>query len=347
MSTEKPRWNSGASWLRILGSIAIVILHTMSSAGILYRDQISVREGRISLMIVYGLMWAVPVFVMVSGALLLDPAREMDLKRIFRSYVLRIFLALAIFVLIFRLFDMIMDGEKFGLSVFIDALKRLVTGSSWSHMWYLYMLLGLYLLLPAYRLVAAGCDGRMLRYLTLVCFLFLSVMPMLELAGLHVEFHIQLSVVYTLYFFAGYGIASGKLKVSRMLASVLFLAGTVVIFLFLLAWWRTGNTAFKEMLSSYASPGVVLQSVGIFSILWQPESARDDGEHRMLRFADSTTFGIYLIHMIPLRLVLRYMKLNPYERGWYSFVLLIFAVTVLSGLLTALLRRIPAVRKVL
>ena len=85
----------------------------------------------------------------------------------------------------------------------------------------------------------------------------------------------------------------------------------------------------------------------IFAFLWKTEGERDEGEHRMLRFADSTTFGIYLIHMIPLRLVLRYMKLNPYARGWYSFVLLIFAVTVLSGLLTALLRRIPAVRKVL
>ncbi len=347
MSGEKLRWNSGASWLRILGSIAIVVLHTMSSAEIIYRDQISTREGRLSLMIVYGLMWAVPVFVMVSGALLLDPGREMSLGRIFRSYVLRIFLALTIFVFIFRIFDMIMDGEQFKLSVFADALKRLVTGSSWSHMWYLYMLLGLYLLLPAYRLVAAGCDGRMLRYLTLVCFIFLSVMPMFELAGFHVEFHIQLSIVYTLYFFTGYGIASGKLPVSRMLASVLFLAGTVIIFLFLLAWWRTGNTAYKEMLSSYASPGVVLQSVGIFALLWRRDGAKEEGEHKMLRFADSTTFGIYLIHMIPLRLVLRYMKLNPYARGWYSFVLLIFAVTVLSGLLTALLRRIPAVRKVL
>ena len=142
MSGEKLRWNSGASWLRILGSIAIVVLHTMSSAEIIYRDQISPREGRLSLMIVYGLMWAVPVFVMVSGALLLDPAREMSLGRIFRSYVLRIFLALTIFVFIFRIFDMIMDGESFKLSVFADALKRLVTGTSWSHMWYLYCLIG-------------------------------------------------------------------------------------------------------------------------------------------------------------------------------------------------------------
>ena len=346
LSGEKLRWNSGASRLRILGSIAIVVLHTMSSAEIIFRDSISLQEGRVSLMIVYGLMWAVPVFVMVSGALLLDPAREMSLGRIFRSYVLRIFLALTIFVFIFRIFDMIMDGEQFGLSVFADALKRLVTGSSWSHMWYLYMLLGLYLLLPAYRMVAAGCDGRMFRYLTLVCFLFLSLMPMLELAGIHVGFHIQLSIVYTLYFFMGYGIASGKLPVSRMLASILFMAGTVIIFLFLLAWWRTGNTAFKDMLSSYASPGVVLQSVGIYAF-WGTDREKDEGEHRMLRFADSTTFGVYLIHMIPLRLVLRYMKFDPYEKGAYSFVLLIFAVTVVSGLLTALLRRIPAVRKVL
>ena len=57
------------------------------------------------------LMWAVPCFLMVSGALLLNPAKEIPLKKLFGKYIKRMFLALLIFTFIFQLFDILMTGQ--------------------------------------------------------------------------------------------------------------------------------------------------------------------------------------------------------------------------------------------
>jgi len=77
------------SWIRVLGCLAIVILHTANVAEILYRDQISYANRTITMGVVYCMMWAVPSFLMVTGALLLDPEREISLKKIYTRYLPR------------------------------------------------------------------------------------------------------------------------------------------------------------------------------------------------------------------------------------------------------------------
>ena len=55
------------------------------------------------------MMWAVPCFVMVTGALLLDENREVSFDKLFNKYILRVLGALVVFSMVFRIFDIIMD----------------------------------------------------------------------------------------------------------------------------------------------------------------------------------------------------------------------------------------------
>ena len=48
------------SYLRAFACIAIVLLHTVDGAVILYQDQITSGERIASLSVVYCMMWAVP-----------------------------------------------------------------------------------------------------------------------------------------------------------------------------------------------------------------------------------------------------------------------------------------------
>ena len=64
---------------------------------------------------------------------------------------------------------------------------------------------------------------------------------------------------------------------------------------------------------------------------------------------DGCSFGIYLIHMIFVRLVLRYLRINPFRS---SVAFLVFSGLVIANLLlswgiTWLLKKIPGVRKIL
>ena len=61
----------GFSYIRSLACIAIIILHTVYSAVLLFGSNIDAEKNIISMAVVDSMMWAVPCFIMVTGALLL------------------------------------------------------------------------------------------------------------------------------------------------------------------------------------------------------------------------------------------------------------------------------------
>lgn len=64
-----------------------------------------------SRIMVNNLMWAVPCFFMVSGALLLDRRREMPYKKLFTKYIGKMLLVILIFTLIYSISDMLLNGQ--------------------------------------------------------------------------------------------------------------------------------------------------------------------------------------------------------------------------------------------
>ena len=89
------------SYIRVIACMAIVLLHTMNGARIYHMDTVSQGESLAAFTVCSVLMWAVPCFLMVSGALLLDPAREITWGKIFGKYIRRMLIALILFTAIF------------------------------------------------------------------------------------------------------------------------------------------------------------------------------------------------------------------------------------------------------
>ena len=350
LSTDTRKRIAAFSYLRVTACLAVVTLHTINAAEILYREEISLGQRTASLGSVYCLMWAVPCFVMVTGALLLDPRRSVTLKKIFTVYIPRILGALFLFGIVFRVFDIVMNGEPFGLLPVLEGVYRVFTGTSWAHLWYLYMLIGLYLLLPFYRMVARESSPALLRYLLGVYGVFLSLLPLTKIAGVTSAFSIPVSSIYPFYFFAGYAILSGALPIRRgVAAGMVLLVTAATAMLTVLRFYLPAETL-DVLLTSYASPCVILQSMGIFALFLSGEPQENRAPKKAGRFflwVDENSFGIYLIHMIFVRLVLRYMALDPYRLGWWFFPVFILGNMAVSCGITWLLRRIPVMRKVL
>ena len=323
--------------------MAIVLMHTLNISEILYRSEISELKQRTALTGVYCLMWAVPVFIMVTGALLLDPERDITLRKIFSKYILRMLIALAAAVLLFQLFDDLMNESGMGAESFATAFVKFIEGKSWSHLWYLYLLIGLYLLLPAYRAVAAHVSDKEYKYLLAVLFVFLLVLPQTETGGFKAGFSIQISAVYTFYFFAGYALASGKIKIPVWAGWILFAAGLILTVMssFLGAEFFRDYT--DAHLGSYSFPTVAMMATGIFAVIYPAK----EKHVKLWQFLDANSFGIYLIHLIFLRLILRYMKFDPFGYGIPAFIAVAAVAYVLSLLIVWMLRLIKPVRKVL
>jgi len=82
--------------LRLLATLSVIWLH--ASAGLLDVREIACGNAKFWLSChKYCMQFGVPVFVMISGALFLNPAKEIGFPLLLRKYVKRIALALLIF----------------------------------------------------------------------------------------------------------------------------------------------------------------------------------------------------------------------------------------------------------
>lgn len=327
------------SLLRAIACFGVVLLHCA------YACAAPFAESSKEYIAVMGLrncvMCSVPVFVMVSGALLLQPEREISLSKIFKKYVLRMVLTLLVFSLLFYLVDMYLGVAKKPL----DALLAVYTGEGWSHIWYLYLMIGIYLLLPFYRMIAKNSGSKELLYLISVYFVFLCLIPLINgVTATKAGFYICTYTVYPLYLFLGYALREKVLKIKPWLSVLLIALGSALIVLGCRYAYGCNVPALKSLLSSYAFLPVVMQAVGVFALA---DSLRMK-EGKLLRFMDGNSFGVYLIHMVFLKYLFVALGFNPMAKGGMAEVLLLsVAVYLLSAVCTWILRKLPIFRKVL
>ena len=338
-------WNYSYTYARSLACIAIVVLHTVYSAVVLNRPSLTPAQQTGSMMIVQNMMWAVPCFVMITGALLLDPNKTVTFKKLYSVYILRVFGALVLFGVFFRVFDVFMDHEPKTPVSFLKGFAEIFTGTSWSHLWYLYLLIGLYLLLPFYKKIASNSDPKEIRYLLLIYGIFLSVLPVLHVFGIETAFYIHVSSIYPFYLFFGYALRSGIIKINRVLSWCLTVVSTVAILV--LTYFRvTGGINEIDSVLGYSSIPVAVQSIGVFSLFNHFRADGIKGLNKFVMSFDQCSFGIYLLHMVFVRLVLRYWEVNPYNHYWL-FPALIAAFTLVSYLCVLVLRKIPYLNKII
>lgn len=140
---------------------------------------------------------------MISGALLLNPQKQIGWPKV-AQYVKRMVIALAIFGTGYALMELLFTERTFNVAMLPLALLKVLQGESWSHLWYLYDLLGLYLLLPVFRSYVATADKKSYGILLAILAVFTSLVPMLNKAfALNIETLIWLTTS-AFYFLLGY-----------------------------------------------------------------------------------------------------------------------------------------------
>lgn len=335
------------SELRAVSCIAIVLLHTFYAASAYAAPGSTAHLAAISVRNL--MMWAVPCFVMVSGALLLDQARVITYRKIFQKYILRILLALVLFSVGFQVFDDITGNSGLHLTTLLHGLQNAVTGQSWKHMWYLYLIIALYLLLPFYRKIAAGLTKKDSYYLLGVYFVFLSLIPMLQtLTQKSTAFYLCVYSIYPFYFFLGDAFFQKRIFQKRWILALLAVGGTAAMLLLTMLCEKKQTASLSELLTSYAFPPIALQSAGIFGLMAVKADRTPKWLSWILRQIDQCSFGVYLLHMLFLKLVLVVWKWNPYSHGGFLVILaLAIAVFLCSFGCIWLLKRIPGLKKIL
>ena len=138
--------------------------------------------------------WSVPIFVMISGALFLG--RDVSISSILKKNVARIATVFLFWSACYALVDLVFRHAP--LSV---VLSQLITGHY--HLWFLYMIVGLYLLIPLLRPIAQ--NETLMRYFLMLALIFTFLLPQLALFSSFVSHEastvIRTVIMYSYCFF--------------------------------------------------------------------------------------------------------------------------------------------------
>lgn len=117
-----------------------------------------------------ALFWAsishvsVSLFLMASGTLLLDPGREMTLRKLYTKNFPRLLIALLFWAACYKVFGLQLGGAV-TVPGLIRAGKELILFRHEEHLYYLHIMLLVYAFLPVTKLVARYAPRRLMAYL--------------------------------------------------------------------------------------------------------------------------------------------------------------------------------------
>ena len=337
-----------ADLLRAMSAIAVIILHLAGSQ----LAAVPVDSRSFTVLNLYDALvrWCVPIFLMLSGAFLLDPKKSERLSRLFFR-MLRIFVALVFWAAVYALANHVATGGSLSLAGFRQALWNAVLGSTHYHLWFLYTILGLYLVTPILRAFVRGASRSDFHYFFLLTFLLVSLLPLLlrlrpsQTISLYLNrLDIHLVLGYVGYYVAGYYLKTYTL--SRLAEAIIYVLGVFggVATVCGTRALSLAQDSFNDLLYGYTTPNVVFMAVAVF-VLFRYVLGISEERNRKQRMAGVAriSFGIYLVHDLFIML-LRALDITVLSFSPALAVPLLAAVVFLLSFAVAwLLSKIPFV----
>ena len=202
--------------LRVLATCAVVLMHILTGATDV-TDASIVPEYRSLLLSVMDLVtWCVPIFLLISGYLFLNPERTLTYPVMIKKYCRRIALAILLFGVPYAASELVVAEKSFRVMMIPEALKMTLTGHTWSHMWYLYLILFLYLITPLLKKVLRVLPVWGVAAVMAVIFLGSSVAPFLnKVLDVNSIPVLPDGGVYFLYYLCGYLFAVREVCVDK------------------------------------------------------------------------------------------------------------------------------------
>jgi surface polysaccharide O-acyltransferase-like enzyme len=131
---------------RILAIFAVIFLHV--AAGVVSTEPIGSHNWWIANFFDSLSRWCVPVFVMISGALLLNPKKQENLSEFYAKRISRILIPLISWTIIYCIWVYLGGVVKNDPVSMTFLLQSVLQGNPYYHMWFLYMIIFMYLFTP-------------------------------------------------------------------------------------------------------------------------------------------------------------------------------------------------------
>lgn len=327
----------------------VVVIHSVRPLGITR----SVPGWQVASVLDLAFIWAVPVFVMISGALVLDPAaHSRGPGAFYRRRFARILPALVAWHVIYLLFvRQTIEAKPVSL---VELRTMAVDGDFYGALWFLWVIAGLYLVAPI--LVAFVAKDRRRTLITgwAVTGYTAAVFVLIGLGQFWGQAMLPSPTILTLWWpFVGLFVL-GLAYRDRMPrpAKLIALSGAALALLALVSWQviaMPGGTLAELSQVAYNGAAVMVGSVCVFIVgntvgtrLFagkRSEGATAD----VLRILAEAAFGVYLCHQLILALLVRYVL----PTMTLTNSLLLAALTLVGAFAVSVAaRQVPGLRRI-
>jgi len=244
--------------------------------------------------------FAVPAFVMITGALLLH--KEYEIGSFLKKRMGRVVVPFLFWSLVYIWYSWYNEDIAFGSNIWTDTrqvLHLLLHGACY-HLWYVYMLIGLYFVIPVIGKFVRNASEQEIQYFLIVWFgVMLITQPYLVRYNPAVDMHYFTG--YIGYLVLGHYLATKNFNIKnlRLWAVLLAILGVAIIVLgtrWIIDYPQWPGTMFYEPVN----PAVLMLSGGIFIAAKLTVPKVSATVVRIRDFAGKYNYGIYLGHALVL-----------------------------------------------
>lgn len=284
---------------KILAMLGVILLHVSAPYVIPFENDYAWWTGNI-----YDSLsrWSVPLFVTVSGALVIPKAQKETIRKFFSSRVTKILIPFLVWSAVYYLYRIHFKSHDI---VFSDFVRALLIEPVYYHLWFIYMLIGLYLLAPAIGIFMSHAPPKVIWYVLVVWFLWASILPIID-TRLNVETYFTpdmndySALRLSGYFFLGYMLKDKRIQTPFQWITMLMLfilgAGATIFGTY---WLSVYYGEFDSFLYKYFSVTVFSMTISLFMIVVTVFKAPGRlVSPKLLNKIGMSVYGVYLIHAL-------------------------------------------------
>jgi len=246
-----------------------------------------------------------------------------------------------------------------GQALTVVSILQGVLAGPYIHFWYVYILVGLYLITPLVRVVVAHADWRIIRYFLILWFVSTGLISILTISiAISPQAHWFRDSVFILTGLVGYfilGAYVNRLKFRRSLLYLGLVLGSVWTIIGTYILEGTLGSVYSQFFLDASSFSVIVASVSLFLLLAAIPNSTIEGKlprgSRVLKAISQNSLPIYLFHVI---------VLEALQKGYLGFKIsvttinpiieipLVTAVTLLICLAILVpLKKLPYVNRII
>lgn len=342
--------------LRIIAILFVIFNHTGTNGFFLFSIRTESPFYWLYLFLSILCKIAVPIFYMISGALLLKT--EETITKLYKKRIFRFLIAIFIFSLLQYAYTVFKNHMDFSIFYFLGIVYSKNIAPAY---WYLYNFLGLLIMLPFLRKIAHVMNKNDYMYLFVCQFIIVGVIPILQFLftrgsySLNGNISVPIITSSIFYFLSGHFFENILNDEDYNLNRCVILIFCSIIAIFIscfMTYYKaqvTGICIEKESQSFHN----VLINIPTFTAYYCAKyffikNNLNETIKRIILYLGGFVFGVMLLeNILRYELILVFNFLSQYLGSIFSCLVYVIAVFLCGSIITFALKLIPGIRKII